>query len=782
MKISTQEMEKQRKSISADIAHPVRGRHGRHQRILPPSALQVLMALSLIALLSSTALAAGSHHKIVPSTAVVANAGSTKTVSSNSAGNATAAPISPPAVNPGILPNVTSPGNGTQQISSNITNAAIPLLNITNISVPGATNVSQQISVNITNAVVPLQNNTNISVSGAANSTNPPLPAVTGASLSILTNPPASDFFLDGSIVGTSDNSGMLMLSNISAGEHLYSISKADYIPYQGNFSASDGQNLSLSITLLANISITPGPVANDTGNSTSGNSTAIIISHSTSLVPAKANSSGSPVYSMLETEIAKFNVALKVPAAITWRVDGAVMNSTTGTTSDFIWSPGILFTDSGANAAVTVQAGNDAFSWDISVSDVINPFFSSVDGGPDVIGSPDTTIHVFTKNNAVDFDNLTVSLSSDSGIADYALSPFRGPNDVEWKANIADMPYGNSYLVTITGVKNNVATEYVMNGERAHYRTPPQSIRPRSRHGGGGGGGGGPSIGVPVLVNAIFSKGLLLANETQTLSVDAKNFNGGVEGAEAILAAPSGNQNKLTLNLTQGTKEYGTWTADFAPTEKGLFDLVSVELWTASDPTAVRVNDTSFYVQSNAAGPGNGNLSLIYSLLDRTRVDNGTRITLSIDAADSVGITSASFKVVSTRKDAMVLPMSLAKGDPQYGTWTGSFVAEVPDTTYSITEITLTGTAGSKTYTVEGRSVYVNFVPPPMPPIPTASAIVTGGISLTDFIKKPIAPTAIGFGIMSVMGSMALLFFRKKEDGKLQSVSECIGDACKTK
>lgn len=406
--------------------------------------------------------------------------------------------------------------------------------------------------------------------------------------------------------------------------------------------------------------------------------------------------------------------------------------------------------------AVITAQSPSEKIEWTVDVENVINPFFSAPDGSSDVVGSPNTRIRVFTNDRIAKFTSINVTILGTEGggavESSYSLQKsFEGNNETDWSLVLTNVPYGNIYIAKIAGFDNLTKNTLIYNlgTERAHYRSVPQNSQAEPEE---------PEEiteeqeekiqSTPRLVYVTFEKDVLGINDTQTITLDAKNFNGGVSGAEAVLLAPDGELRAIKLGLIRGNSDYGTWSADFSGFVAGPYTLNSVNLASGSGVTEIPVTGRNFYVVDGAVG-SNEVLMLVYSVMSHSTVKNGTNVTFRADARDFYGIESAQARVKTSRLQEFTIPMKLVKGNGNYGTWEGIFEAASPDTTYMVTSLTLKNSRQSKTYEIKDRSVYVLAVP--------SQNLQGTGFSQKMFskewfeamIRKPLVPTLLGFGLM---------------------------------
>jgi putative flippase GtrA len=510
------------------------------------------------------------------------------------------------------------------------------------------------------------------------------------------------------------------------------------------------------------------------------------IVSSSTSLKPVVAN--GSAYYPMREDSKATFSVTSNSINSVTWYVDGMKKNSSVSKSSFFTWEPGILWVPKGpdyddkALSVVRAETPIQNITWTIHVEDVFNPFFSGKDKKEDVVGSSDTEIRVLSNNKHVKLTGMSATISSSAGSTSYDLSK-RSADDheTEWAVYIPRLSTGNNYLTKITGYNNATGetVSFELGSARAHYVSPASgstakepsasfAVKDRTRASSRG------KVFDPEVVYAVFGKDVVSMNDSQTITLDAKSFDRGVSKVTAEMLVPDGDALKVTMSLVEGNEYYGTWTGDFISWLPGTYELSSVEMLSTDNRSnkTVGIDGPTFYSANSSIGAGQ-NLSLVYTLLSQSEVPNGTGVDLILDAQDfSTGIRNVSAYIESNKGDSMTIYLDLVKGDRSYGTWVGSFNVTQPETSYSVKSVTLSNRDDEKTYDLEDRSVYVLPLPYRPEPEENRSNSITGASimemisrdNLEEFVKKPVFPTVLGFGLMFIVVSSALMI-RKKND-----------------
>ncbi len=574
--------------------------------------------------------------------------------------------------------------------------------------------------------------------------------------LTVSTVPGGADISLDGTPAGTTGAvSGNLTIPNVAPGSHTVVAQKSGYNASSQGATVTAGAATVVHLTLAAQ------------QNASSG---------SASIVNRSTNVTGSHMFS---TDSARFSVTLGAPGTITWAVDGVTQRTSSGTSDTFVWAPGLLFTSGTKSVTVTATTSSDSASWPIAVEYVLNPYFSALDGSADVVGSASTQLHVFTNDHALTPTSLSVTLENTQGSGTrttYALAPSPNPatGEIDWRTDIGDILAGDNFIVLIEADDNStgVHSSFTLGHERGHSRTLPSTGSsggsgnpPRESRGGGGGIFDKPqndSAPVPTLVYALFAKDVVGEGENETLSADVSIGAGGaIAGVEATVRNPNGTLIPVTLRLAQGTSSYGTWSANISATVPGKYTLASMSARDAAGkPYDLSPQAASFYLTSDTAG--NERLMLVYSTLGNSTVQNGSSVTLRLDARDAVGLLGVSAGISTSKGDAFEVPLRRVAGSAQYGTWEATIDATSPDTTVRIENVTLRNAEASRTYPLADRSFYIEGVAQQAGADAERNAAPFWSLAhLRDAMKDPLLPTLVGFALMLV--TMGFIFVTRR-------------------
>jgi uncharacterized membrane protein YgcG len=598
-------------------------------------------------------------------------------------------------------------------------------------------NSGQNISFNIT--LIPINQS-----SGNQTPTNQ-----TNASITIITIPTNVSIFLNDIYRGNTNASGILHLPHLNSDSYHLLATKQGYTNYTQTFPLGPEDNRTINITLV--------PV--DVNGS--------IISNSTNL-PYAYDDGLDTQYRMWETANATFSVTLNNTGAIIWSIDGFVVQTSQGITSSLSWVPGILYTSNLKKATVTATSGSQSIQWLVKVENVINPFFEGDIGDT-------TTLHIFTNNNATTPSSINVTLQNNGVLLTYALDSHSFPTETDWSRYLPDLPYGTTYLIQITTLDNHtgIVQSYNLTTERAHYRQPPTPPSSGGSNGGGSSGGGGGRSGgsgggrieILDLVYVIFAKDVLSTNETQTITLDAKDSSNKIKSVNANILTPSGKYKTLGLQLIKGTTSYGTWSLNFSLDQPGQYVLSTVVMSGTITNKTINVTARTFYVVSDTIIGSEEHLAIIFTVLNITQSSDPTDALLSLDARDAQGITTVTATITSSRNSTFTIPLQRMRGTEKYGSWEGSINAKIPDTTYTVKDITLSNNNESRTYPVDDRSLYIAAKPNTggMGGI-TGAAIggyerLSSGQFIQDLIAKPFIPVIFGFSLL-VLVFLGFLFF----------------------
>ncbi|HLC60747.1 MAG TPA: PEGA domain-containing protein [Candidatus Nanoarchaeia archaeon] len=589
---------------------------------------------------------------------------------------------------------------------------------------------------------------------------------VQNGTVTITTSPSIADIYVNSSLVGTTNASGNIFL-NLNPGIYSIKAAKSNYVP------STILVEIQQSVNKFANVSL-------DLDNTVS------VVSTVTNLDSAAQNNIYGVNYSMYELDNASFYLSLNINDTVAWYIDDIFQQSEPGINSTFYWKPGIFWAPIGPDywnvrpVNISARLTNINLTWTVGVEDLVNPYFTAIDDSLDVSGTSDTKVHVQTNDKKINFTALNISLKNiESGvIRNFALNrmPDNATGGTNWELSMVNIDYGSNFLVKIYGINNVSGSSgiYELTNERGHYRNfpsqdqPSGSDSPSSDSGNGGGGNGdagAQSFAPPEIIYVILDKDTVLPNEEQTVTLDAKYLPNGVSRVSALFLPPSGTSIIKELSIIKGKPSYGTWFASFSASTPGLYKLYSIKLWTedAKDPpTEILISDRSFYIAGENA-INEGNLELIYEILSESNVKNGTKVLLTLDAKDKIGVGRISANIKSTGGENYDIELKLSKGSKNYGTWSGEFLASQPGTTYSVASVTISNGKESKTYQIKDRNVYVSQTSR----ISSLNSITANTISnvqrfsaqwVDALLKRPWLPTAIGFGTVIVM--LTLIFF----------------------
>ncbi len=537
----------------------------------------------------------------------------------------------------------------------------------------------------------------------------------------------------------------------LTPGSHTITATKAGYVPNVFVTPAyTHGQDVALTLTLVA--------------------------------VPNNITGQGADIPSpFFETETATFWVSTLLPASVNWYVNGTlIQSSAAGTNSSFNYTPSILVTSNSVPLTIRAETPAGDVTWNVNVINYLNPFFQ---GAPEATDPAVPNVHVISNNEKHNFTTVSVVIHLGTGSdVTLPLEPFISGIETDWQAaynatndttnDITQIiaTYLDDANATVTETHQVTNRGYCVNdqcgaGNTGTTTTTGGSNRPK---GGGGGGGGGALPGqtslTPEVVYVVFDKDLVPVADEAHLKLDARiEFGGKITGVEAVLLQPDGETRTLKLERTSGSDTYGTWEVAIGDLEVGKYTLTSVTLRTAGPSEKVRIRDRSFYASDGSAA--SEPFTLVYTTLDASSVENGTTVKITIDAADPDGLASAIATVRSSKGALFDVDLERTAGNAQYGTWTGTFVVDTPDSTFAVTSITLARADGEdREIDVADRSVYVKQVE-------GAGNLLTGNVAgdgsgsfLERMTKEPLLPSLVAFTLMGLVIAGVWVRERMKE------------------
>ncbi|MDO8508209.1 MAG: GtrA family protein [Nanoarchaeota archaeon] len=473
--------------------------------------------------------------------------------------------------------------------------------------------------------------------------------------------------------------------------------------------------------------------------------------------------------YEMLEKEKATFKVNLKQKGDVTWKIDGNTINTSISKTEHtFDFSPGIKFTDEEKIVLISAESGFEVHEWRLNVRNFIEAKFSPASG------TDGSSLNIIIDNNLT---NLSVKIENSLGIKEFVLN--KTGNDWLVFINKEDFIEGNNTLIKLSGLKSGgTKFDYTFSGEDninfiKTLQLPSSNENTnsgQSNGGSNGGNSGGSNSGSSSsnsgpekteLIYLVVEKNVIGENETQIINLDAKS-NRNIDRIELVIKTPSGEQTTLPLNLVSGSKSYGTWQLNSNFPVVGLYNIEKVKIFGyALAPYEFNISQRSFYVVSGNLGDSEI-LMIVYSVLDKSVVEEVSDVTLRLDARDKTGINKINaeigVKVGKNEEISFILPLNMVSGISKYGTWEGVFKADQPDTTYYVRNVTLSNGLEEKTYILEDRSVYATSAIPGK--LSSGANSITGFSVLqkvNDELRKPFAPVIAGF---FVLGFIVLWIF----------------------
>lgn len=460
--------------------------------------------------------------------------------------------------------------------------------------------------------------------------------------------------------------------------------------------------------------------------------------------------------YLMQEIQQGTFEVELNESAHVIWKVNGEVLFEQTGAHSQFSWTPGVYWSPRApeyhlvSQNILRVEVGDQFREARINIIDVLNPFFSSLDNGGDVFGSNATRIHVMTNSNLVSFSSISVEITTLGGEKrSYTLTPQSIGNQVDWFADLLDLPPGNNALTKITASNSDGTYMFTPEQSRGHFVNfprPPEEEKVEEEE-------EIPDEKLPQIVMALFGKDIVLVNETQTLQVDIQFFDVGTQKASVAIEDPAGKLHVIPLLHIGGDEYYGSWSAEISDLIIGTYILKELRV-TQLDGEKREVPAQATFYAADTNSLVRPEMKLVNILLSENTVVNGSKVNVSIDASDFFGIKKAWANVTSTNGESFILAFKRVAGDAVYGTWKSTFAVKSPDTTYSIETVTLMNGEGNiSTHAISDRKVYVKALPKPKPVknrSPTTGMVTKSWEEIArDALKMPALPSMLAFGTL---------------------------------
>ena len=403
----------------------------------------------------------------------------------------------------------------------------------------------------------------------------------------------------------------------------------------------------------------------------------------------------------------------------------------------------------------ITATTGNSTTSWSVDIHNVLNPFFS-----PDN-GNNGATVFVFTNDKKMLFKSVSVQINNKL----YPLQNLSVPNnETQWSLFLRNdefVCYGNDIQIINAVSLDNLHnySEVLPKNARGFEKVclidnnPPGS-------GSGSSGSSRSSKDSFSLIYVILDNEVVGINEAQKITLDIESTNS-LADVKALFSAPDGGTFTLELEKTKGTNYYGTWQTNVPHLSLGSYTLKTILVRSKTGDKNFSIASRSFYVVGEDVDTSE-HLILVYTLLDKSKIDQISNVTFKLDARDIDGIKNVTAVIKRTHgenSNSFIIPLKLISGDAKYGTWEGVFEVNEADTTYNVDSIKLTNDLESKTYPIFDRSVYAtNSLPVDF------SSFITGnvvGFNVPKIFKGPFAPVILGF-IILLMVALILLIFHK--------------------
>ncbi len=554
--------------------------------------------------------------------------------------------------------------------------------------------------------------------------------------LQIISTPSNTSITINGSSRGLSPQ-------NITLAEGIYSV----VLSLTNHTSNSSMINITFNSTNLHNVTLELAPITNLTGN------------QSTSLEYINDSPDGAQ-YETFETETSFYNLSLPYSGPVTWYIDGIYQTTTPdGKNHSISYRPNLLTTDTYTPRKIIIRAvaSDVEYTWSVDVYNFFNLFMSSN------TGKSGTTVFVHSNNLKDTFQSLQININ---GVY-YSLLPEPAENnETKWTVRVDNTEFlcGANDIQEIkafSSLTNTTYLETIPAGARS-FGKDCSSDDDNSPHNNGGGGGSGVTFKGISLVYLTLSENVISKNDTLNVTLDVHSETS-VSKVRATLIGPDGREIILSLEKTKGTSTYGTWAYKMSDLATGSYSVQKITITSTLEEKSFDIKDRAFYVVSETVSMDE-NLMLVYTSLDKSRVDKISNVTLKLDARDADGINNITATISKThggKTTVFSIPLKQISGKSTYGTWEGIFEVNEGDTTYRVTTISLSNSKETAKRSITDRSVYATDALPA--PKGTGTNFLTGNVigNFSDLIKKPFAPTILALLATGVI--VAFFFIRKR-------------------
>ena len=154
----------------------------------------------------------------------------------------------------------------------------------------------------------------------------------------------------------------------------------------------------------------------------------------------------------------------------------------------------------------------------------------------------------------------------------------------------------------------------------------------------------------------------------------------------------------------------------------------------------------------------------IVYTLLDKSRVDEISNVTLRLDSRDIDGIDNIIATISKIHGDdstSFTIPLRLVSGKNTYGTWEGTFEVNQGDTTYKVITITLSNSNDTRTELISDRSVYASKNLPMPVDNTNFNSFVTGNVigkSFSNIANGPFMLTLLSLFVVVFISAFFLV------------------------
>lgn len=577
--------------------------------------------------------------------------------------------------------------DGYNQFLQSITINSNLSINISLTKIAISSSVNESAPINNSNITIP--DNINNSTPDASNTQN-------NSSTINNTTDNGQNNTIPNIIVRSNPNNASIIIDNnpqsntpsnftLSPGQHTIILKKKGYKDYTISISSDPTRTISIN-AILEKIS-------------------SINVLSSRTNVPMINNS-----YSLYEYDEGDFEIRTDKNINVTWMIDDQVIGTTPNDIiHQFKFIPDITYTNSSRKiliSAINSDSNETLMTWYVTVNNVVYAYFSPASG------YDGSSINAMINQNKLNPKSVSAEILNDGAIKQYNLS---SNSSGLWSYNINDLGPGINSLKTIEILNSDNKiydydfTNQSINFNKMSVSTSEGSSGSRGSSSGGSSSGSHSSQDIQVVYTQ-FEKDVLNTTETESLKLDVKS-NLQILSVKAMVIDPLNRSQNITLSLVAGSKSYGTWAKNFTFTRPGLYTLDQIIVKGVNKDGYFKIHDRAFYITNGSSFGEYKNLTLQYVIFDKSIVNETYNATLTLDAVDSIGITSINgiveIKTGEEKPNYTQVYFERINGDPKYGTWNAYLMIDKADTTYTLDNVTLYNNKSSRTFNITDRSLY---------------------------------------------------------------------------